>query len=127
MDKIANTTGALAAARSGSRGPGIKSPVYVWLAARYDHLLPTLTTHAPSWKKLAEYLGNGGVLNADGQLPTPASVRSSWLRVTADIHRTRIRRLSVTGPHGLSFPDASAAVDDNGTGEVPDFSSNVKG
>jgi len=111
------------------RGPRKKSPVNEWLAARYDGLAKAFQTKPPSWKALADYLGDGGVMNADGQRPTPASVRSAWLRVEADVIRKRARR-GPSLPDVPSAPTATRSDYDNPPDEdpsLPDFSNPVRG
>lgn len=95
-----DTDGYLRAIKANARrGPRRKSPVYEWLAARHDELVAAFKRTPPSWTVLAKYLAEGGVLNADGVPPTPSAVRTSWLRVEADLARKR------SGRRGSS-PDA---------------------
>lgn len=122
--------GALEAMKSASRGPRRKSPVYEWLAAKHDALATAFRTSQPSWKALAEYLGNGGVMGADGVPATPAAVRSTWLRVQADRARKRQpgnRAPSLT-PLPVVQPSAGAHNDELETDQPdePDFNTFVK-
>lgn len=89
MSRTPDLAGALDAMKAITRGPRKKSPVYQWLAARYDGLSAAFRERPASWKALADYLGDGGVLNAEGQRPTPASVRSAWLRLETEMIRKR--------------------------------------
>jgi hypothetical protein len=89
MSKPPDVAGALAAMRSVTRGPRNRSPIYGWLEARYDALAEAFKSEPPKWKALAKYLGDGGVLNSDGERPSPAAVRSSWTRLEADVARKR--------------------------------------
>jgi hypothetical protein len=91
MIKTPDLAGALQAMKAASRGPRKKSPIYAWLEVRYDDLSAAFRKDPPSWKNLARYLAEGGITNADGQTPTAAAVRTSWLRLEADIARKRSR------------------------------------
>ncbi len=92
MSKPPDTAGAIQAMKAASRGPRIKSPVYEWLAARHDELVAAFESQPPKWKALAAYLAQGGVKNADGQPPSAATVRTSWLRVEASMAARKHRR-----------------------------------
>lgn len=126
--KTPDLAGALAAMKTASRGPGIKSPVYAWLASHHDALTAAFAKQAPSWKALAKYLADGGITNANGVAPTPTTVRSSWLRVEADIARKRGRRIRLPQPDASSSPPPAPVLGDGlGDEDAPDFSSFVKG
>jgi hypothetical protein len=125
MSKTPDVAGALEAMKAVVRGPRIKSPVYEWLHARYDPLSAAFAERSPSWKALAKYLADGGIMNADGVAPTPAAVRSSWLRVEADIARRRARRSQRADDPLPTRGRGPVAADPDD--EVPDFSSFVKG
>src|ERR1700678_902490 len=90
MSTSPDLKGALEAMKAAVRGPRRKSPVYEWLAARYDPLTTAFRTSQPAWKALAVYLGKGGVMGADGIPATAAAVRATWLRVQADKERRRV-------------------------------------
>jgi hypothetical protein len=119
-----DTAGAIMAMKARARGPRRKSPIYEWLAARHDELAAAFRKTPPSWTALADYLGQGGVMNVDGALPTPSAVRTSWLRVEADLARKRGRRASPASPApaaGQGFAPTSDH-DEN----LPDFSKPVR-
>ena len=84
---------ALAAMKQVSgRGRGRKSEIYRWMDARHDALAAAFAKEPPSWTGLARAFNDAGMLSADGLPQTPASVRSTWMRVT----QTRERRKAVT-------------------------------
>lgn len=126
--------GALEAMKAATRGPRKRSPVYTWLANRHDGLAEAFRSQPPSWKSLAKYLADGGVLNADGQPPTPAAVRTSWMRVEADLARKRASRgrsqtTTPPAPHQERIR-APVSIDDDETDDgppLPDFSKTLKG
>lgn len=92
MVKIPDVAGALTAINSMRRGPRVKSPVYEWLASNHATLAAAFAKRPASWKALADYLGDGGVVTADNRRPSPVAVRSAWLRVEADLARKRPAR-----------------------------------
>jgi hypothetical protein len=125
MRKTPDVAGALEAMKSASRGPGVRSPVYEWLAAQHDALSAAFAKRPPSWKALARYLADGGIMNVDGRPPTPASVRSSWIRLEVDIAKRRNRSgLRADDPLPPPGRVPMPVADDE---PAPDFSSFVKG
>jgi hypothetical protein len=87
---------ALAAMKQSSgRGRGRKSEIYRWMDARHDALMAAFAKEPPSWTGLARFFNEAGMLSADGFPQTPASVRSTWIRVTT----TRTRRRAATHMH----------------------------
>jgi hypothetical protein len=90
MSKGPDVAGALAAMRSTpTRGRGHTSPAYEWLHKRHGALAQAFAERPPSWKALAVYLGQNGVMGADGNPPTAAALRSAWLRVLANVARRK--------------------------------------
>lgn len=91
--KPLDITSVLAAMRqSPGRGLGRKSKIYRWMEARYDALSDAFAKEPPSWTGLARYLSEEGFLGTDGLAPTPAAVRSTWLRVETSMKRRRQRQ-----------------------------------
>jgi hypothetical protein len=114
------------------RGRGRKSDVYRWMAARHDAMAAAFANEPPSWTALAKFLADAGMRTADGLPPTPASVRSTWIRVNQQAARQTVaagqaRQVIATD----SAPDHHDPV---GTGkqagdpddEIPDFDKFVK-
>ena len=90
--------GALAAMSAPRRGPRRTSPVYQWMAVRYDGLAAAFMKMPPSWVALAEYLSGLGVMGADGKPPSAAAVRSAWLRLEVAMTRKRGRATGLSAP-----------------------------
>ena len=67
-------------------GPRTKhSPVYQWLWANYDGLLPAMSPpRTPNWPEVAAALARLGVLDGAGKQPTASATRNTWWRVTRD-------------------------------------------
>jgi hypothetical protein len=118
-----DTASALAASKQASgRGRGRKSDIYKWMDARHDALAAALAKDPPSWTGLARFFNEAGMLSADGLLQTPASVRSTWIRVT----QTRTRRMAIArartpaaGDHADLFQPPAPSDDDNQPGGEP--------
>jgi hypothetical protein len=134
MSKTPDLAGAIDAMKAITRGPRKKSPVSEWLSARYDGLSAAFRERPASWKALADYLGDGGVLNAEGQRPTASSVRSAWIRLEAEMIRKRGgRRGSLPSAGLVTAPAPSSPVQGfmPGAGDddenLPDFSKPVRG
>jgi hypothetical protein len=109
-----DTAAALAVIRTApARGHGRRSPVYEWLAERHDDLAEDLNKPHPAWTALAKYLAEGGVMDANGDPPTGATVRSTWLRVkeqTAKRKRHCADALPATQPKSEPSPSKPEAA-----------------
>lgn len=62
------------------RGHGRRSPIVVWMQKNRTTLERGFAETAPSWGKLATYLGNHGVFDGDGKRPTAEATRQAWYR-----------------------------------------------
>lgn len=92
---------ALAAIRHASgRGRGKRSPLYLWFQEHHDELAVGFARSAPAWQPLATFLGEQGVLDADGKMPTARAVRDAWWRVRQD------RKQSAVGTVPSDAPEA---------------------
>ena len=60
---------------------GARSPLYEWLWADYDKLLPTLSRSGVNWAGLADLAKSHGVKAGRGLDPTAEIVRQTWARV----------------------------------------------
>lgn len=73
--------------RPPDRMRGGRSPVYDWLAARYDELVPILNPPArPFWDGLAAEVRSRfpDVLDGEGKPPTGERMRKAWWQVRRD-------------------------------------------
>ena len=52
----------------------------IWLQQNRAALERGFAETAPSWAKLAAYLGDHGVLDGDGKRPTAEATRQAWYR-----------------------------------------------
>ena len=130
MSKSPDLAGALAAMKAASRGPRRRSPVYLWLAEHHDALVNAFRQSQPSWTALADYLSTGGVMGADGIPAKPAAVRSTWLRVQADVARKRAKytqQAVVADPIPPPSPASGLPDDRAGDDDIPNFSTFVRG
>lgn len=69
-------------------GRGRRSPLYRWLRARHDQLLPVLDVHAggaPNWIVVAEVLRGEGVTDGSGKAPSSERVRKTWWMLRKDL------------------------------------------
>ena len=83
MSKGPDVAGALAAMRSTpTRGRGHTSPAYEWLHKRHGALAQAFAERPPSWKALAVYLGQNGVMGADGHAVERG--RAAWSQFSFD-------------------------------------------
>lgn len=106
--------GALERMKAATRGHRRRSPVYQWLAARYDGLEAAFRTSQPSWKALADYLAEGGIMGADGAPVSPPALRATWLRVQAEATRRRAQSKPPDLATKSAAPDPiDPAADDN--------------
>jgi hypothetical protein len=104
--------GALERMKTATRGHRRRGPVYEWLAARYDGLEAAFRTSQPSWKALADYLAEGGVMGADGVPISPPALRATWLRVQAEVTRRRARsKPPDTAPQSATSDPIAPAAD----------------
>jgi hypothetical protein len=119
------------------RGRGRKSEIYRWMAARHDAMAAAFAKEPPSWTALAKFLADAGMRTAEDLPPTPASVRSTWIRVTQQAaRRTAVagqarQALTRDSTEGSRPPDPRDLI---GNGEqagdpddeIPDFDKFVK-
>src|SRR5437764_962354 len=72
---------ALALMREGRvRGQRRRSPVLLWMLKNRETLERGFEETAPSWKGLAKYLGDHGVMDGDGKPPSAVATRQAWYR-----------------------------------------------
>lgn len=72
------------------RGHGRRSPIVVWMQKNRAALEKGFAETAPSWGKLATYLGDHGILDGDGKRPTAEATRQAWYR-TRNMAPTKAR------------------------------------
>lgn len=89
------------------RGRARRSPVVVWLQENRATLERGFAKSGPNWAKLAEFLGEHGILDGDGNPPTASGMRRSWFR---------IRQAS---PEPRNAPAVTQTSDRPGFGAVP--------
>src|SRR3954453_6178707 len=76
-----NAEEALALMREGRvRGQGRRSPIVIWMQRNKVALERGFEETAPSWEKLATYLGDHGITDGDGKRPTATATRQAWYR-----------------------------------------------
>jgi len=81
---------ALALMREGRvRGQRRRSPVLLWLLKNRETLERGFEETAPSWKGLAKYLGDHGVMDGDGKPPSAVATRQAWYRARTIGNRKR--------------------------------------
>jgi len=66
-----------------ARGRGRRSPIMVWMQQNREALAAAFTQTAPAWSVLATYLGERGITDGEGKLPSARSTREAWGRVKA--------------------------------------------
>ena len=64
-----------------ARGRGRRSPLFLWFDDNYDALVVSFERSAPAWTGLAQLLGERGLRDADGKIPTARGTRDAWYRV----------------------------------------------
>jgi len=62
------------------RGQGRRSPIVIWMQRNKVALERGFAETAPSWEKLAAYLGDHGITDGDGKRPTATATRQAWYR-----------------------------------------------
>ena len=62
------------------RGHRRRSPIVIWMQKNRAALERGFAETAPSWGKLATYLGDHGILDGDGKRPTAEATRQAWYR-----------------------------------------------
>ncbi len=75
--------------------PHAKSDIRLWLEENYTALDGNIT----SWVKLAYDMGNGGITDENGNLPTTGAVQSAWNR----IKKERTANAVKDEPRGRTF------------------------
>ena len=94
-----------------ARGRGRRSPLYVWLRDNHDQLVEGFTRTAPAWATLAGYLGENGVRDGDGKIPSVRATREAWYRVRRELAANKARRSESKPATGVRpVPFASAPV-----------------
>jgi hypothetical protein len=81
-----------------ARGPGRRSPLYLWLREHHDALTSAFAKSAPAWAALAAYLGEHGLTDGDAKHPTARGTRDAWWRVRRDVATARARRQGTPAP-----------------------------
>jgi hypothetical protein len=97
-----------------ARGPGRRSPLYVWLRENHDGLMEAFAKSAPAWEALAAYLGEHGIRDGDAKPPTARGARDAWWRVRKDVVAARTRRQEQPAlelEHSELAPGVSRIVD----------------
>jgi hypothetical protein len=90
--KASGAAEALAAmAQAAGRGRGRHSPLYLWFRQHHDELAAGFAQNAPAWQALAGFLGEQGILDANGNKPTARGARDAWWRVRRDVAKARAR------------------------------------
>jgi hypothetical protein len=81
-----------------------RSSLYVWMLVNHDTFADVLKKAGrPNWEALARTLGNEGLKNAEGNLPSEETTRQTWWKVRKAVLARRGRR------HASQQPTASAA------------------
>jgi hypothetical protein len=96
LPTVAEAVAAMQKARA--RGPGRRSPLYLWLRENHDALTAAFANNAPAWASLAAYLGEHGIRDGDAKLPTARGARDAWWRVRTDVATARARRQGKPAP-----------------------------
>src|SRR3954454_10114445 len=101
---------ALALMREGRvRGQGQRSPVLLWLLKNRETLERGFEETAPSWKGLAKYLGDHGVMDGDGKPPSAVATRQAWYRARTIGNRKRPSQEAAT-PEAAPSPAVTEPV-----------------
>jgi hypothetical protein len=98
-----------------ARGRGRRSPIMVWMQQNHEALATAFTQNAPAWSVLATYLGERGITDGDGKLPSARATREAWGRVKAIV---AAKATSVEAVAGKTAP-VSADGGDNAKVDVP--------
>ena len=101
---------ALALMREGRvRGQRRRSPVLLWLLKNRETLERGFEETAPSWKGLAKYLGDHGVMDGDGKPPSAVATRQAWYRARTIGNRKRPSQEAAT-PEAAPSPAVTEPV-----------------
>lgn len=105
------------------KGRGQRSPLYLWLRENHSRLVEEFSASAPSWPQLAAALGDSGILNGEGKLPTAEGTRTVWYRVRQEMSGAKKTgsppRLQAVKPIGSDPPGPPMPIAPDTTGETP--------
>ena len=59
--------------------------MFLWMLRYQEALAVALARHQPDWASIAAALGNEGLLDRTGRLPTATVARKTWARVQQHI------------------------------------------
>lgn len=90
--------------QASGRGRGKRSPLYLWFREHHDELAVGFARSAPAWQPLATFLGEQGVLDADGKMPTARAVRDAWWRVRQDRKQSAVETTLSDAPEAVRTP-----------------------
>ena len=109
--KLPLPAAALAAiGQASGRGRGKRSPLYLWFREHHDELAAGFARSAPAWQPLATFLGEQGVLDVDGKLPTARAVRDAWWRVRQDLKQAAALPTTPTASEAVTMPTSVREV-----------------
>lgn len=106
------------------KGRGQRSPLYLWLRENHSRLVEEFSASAPSWPQLAAALGDGGILNGQGNPPTAEGTRTVWYRVRQEMSGVKKvaspQRLSAVKPIDSDpIPPGASQPETGGEAEAP--------
>jgi hypothetical protein len=96
--------------QASGRGRGKRSPLYLWFREHHDELATGFARSAPAWQPLATFLGEQGVLDADGKPPTARAARDAWWRVRQDLKQAAALPTTPTASEAVGMPTSVREV-----------------
>lgn len=79
------------------RGETRHSDLYRWLKHHHATLSASFARHKPSWLLVADEIAAAGIMGANGQRPSPNSVRQIWERLCRDLTAEQQRQRTGLG------------------------------